>query len=797
MTENPHSPQLTATTRAALDSLRRKIRGYVWLEGLAGVVIWLGAAFWIELGIDWFFEPPAVARGLLLALVGGVLAVIVYRLIGRRAFVRMSDRSMAMLLERKFPQFQETLLTSVELTERRPAAEECNALMLDRTCRLADDAVPRVRVAEVLNRAPLRRGVMAAGLLAASVAYFVLVHPGGFGTWARRSLLMSAELWPRQTRLVVEGFDAGAVKVARGADLDVVVKADLTKPVVPQTVEIRYRTEEGARGRATMSREGRVDRARDRYQEFSHTFRGVLTPITFDVVGGDDAVRGLKVEVVDSPTIVDMELECEYPAYMGRARRTVPVSGPMLIPAGTRVTVHARANKELVQVTVQSALEDSAKEGQGVGGGGGRRDWSGRRSTAGQASSGTRPAQPDVGEAGSGAGSEDRAGRNGMAQVIDVAGTGDRRGFTWEIGTLDGDDTLLFRLLDADDIRSREPVRLSLACLADEAPKLALRLSGIGPAITAAARLPAMGHVTDDYGVGRTWFEYAIDGQKAQSRPISAPSGNVTDVEMNEAFEVGELKLKAGQKLALAVKASDRCDVGGKANVGTSEPWLLDVVTPEQLRAMLESRELVLRQRFESILEEVTQTRDSLGRIEFAAEAAQPTGAGAEPGDRAKANGESPEQALGLRSLRVERAVQNSRKDRHEVLGVAEAFEDIHEELVNNRIDTTELRMRLADGIIGPLKQIADRDFPELDRRLNELAGRLADAKTGVASRDAARQQCDAILSSMRQVLGKMLELEDFNEAVELLRAIIASQEKLNTQTKSRHKETLRDLLEK
>ncbi len=49
----------------------------------------------------------------------------------------------------------------------------------------------------------------------------------------------------------------------------------------------------------------------------------------------------------------------------------------------------------------------------------------------------------------------------------------------------------------------------------------------------------------------------------------------------------------------------------------------------------------------------------------------------------------------------------------------------------------------------------------------------------------------------MRQVLGRMIELEDFNEAVELLRSIIQAQEKLHEQTQKRHKQKLRDLLEK
>ena len=76
--------------------------------------------------------------------------------------------------------------------------------------------------------------------------------PHAFGTWTRRSLALSQELWPRRTRLTVEGFENGTAKVARGADLHLVVKADTQMPLVPRVVHVRYRTEGGARVRLSF-----------------------------------------------------------------------------------------------------------------------------------------------------------------------------------------------------------------------------------------------------------------------------------------------------------------------------------------------------------------------------------------------------------------------------------------------------------------------------------------------------------------------------------------------------------------
>jgi hypothetical protein len=42
-----------------------------------------------------------------------------------------------------------------------------------------------------------------------------------------------------------------------------------------------------------------------------------------------------------------------------------------------------------------------------------------------------------------------------------------------------------------------------------------------------------------------------------------------------------------------------------------------------------------------------------------------------------------------------------------------------------------------------------------------------------------------------------MIELEDFNEAVELLKSILRAEQSLHDETKRRHKEKLRELREK
>jgi hypothetical protein len=832
--QNSHDRPIHApAVETRLGMLRVCIRLYVCLEGCAAAVAWLGAAFWLTLAADWFFEPPPAVRAVVLAAVAAILAIVVVRLIVRRIFVPITDANAAMVLERRFPHLNDSLLTSVVLGDRFRSAsvspafveaggtpalrsggdlgggtavlqDDLNHEMLAQTYREAAERIGQVGLWRVFNPRPLYLHGSAAALLSISVALFAILFFSEFGVWARRTLAMSDVAWPRNTRLEVMGFENNSRKVARGSDFEVVVRADATMPRVPETVEIRYRTEGGGRGRATMDRRGAARGPEDGYQEYTYTFRGVLADVCFDVLGGDDRKVGYRIEAVDSPTISQMEVACELPSYIGRKQPRQPVTGVMQIPMGSRVTVLAgQANKDIVGVRVNSIVGD----------------------------------------------------RVGPAMLLDTQElAADRRGFSCRLDPLTTDTTLLFTLTDSDGIESRDPLRLTLVAAPDQPPQLAVQLEGIGTAITPTARVAVSGQISDDYGIGRIWFERAIDQQQRHAHPLADLRHPPAVYNLSGAgLDVRELGLKPGQKLLVSVKAADLCDLGHGPNTASTETWLLDVVTPDQLRAILAARELVLRQRFEQMIREMSDTRDLLARMEFV-ERGRGTGdggwgaessnlkssnlkssnlksanlksanlksanlksanlksanhsgpqansvakgdgkrSGVEPGDEDLAD--SPARRREMRFLRVQGALTNCHKGAPEVKGVAESFDDIYKQFVNNRIDTAELKDRLKGNIAEPLHRIVETMFPDLNRGIEELQTALDDRDRAPALRDGAQQQAQAILLAMQKVRDHMIELEDFNEAVELLRNIVDMQKKLHEETQERHNEKIRDLL--
>ena len=360
-------------------------------------------------------------------------------------------------------------------------------------------------------------------------------------------------------------------------------------------------------------------------------------------------------------------------------------------------------------------------------------------------------------------------------------GSASAEDFEYRIERLDADRTLRFTLSDTDGITKANAAQLSLVALPDTAPQINIRLLGIGSAITPQARIPLGGELRDDYGVARAWIEHRVGEDEPVETPFTRSfNPPLTETKVDEALDIAPLGLKPGQKLSLSTRAADALQLPDQSipNVGQGERFALDVVTPEALRAILEGRELNLRQRFEQTIAEVTETRAQIASLDEVMPSA----------DEAEL---PPERRQERARLRVERGGQNSQKNAEETEGVALSFEDIRAELVNNRIDTEELKIRLQDQIADPLHRIARERFPALAERFKRLDATLTDPVARAESRKLALAELDQLLDEMNRVKDKMIELETFNEVLELLRDIIAQQQRLNEETKKLNKGNL------
>ena len=776
-TDSSPSEKFPRNVRATLEKLRTRIRVYVWLEGIAAVLVALGIAFWIGLFLDWYFEPTKQIRIGMIVFVAVVLCWVIYRFILRRAFAKIADRSLALLMERKFEGLHDSLLTSVELADFK-AINETEQGLLDKTAEAAESGVANIRLSKLFNFKPLFALSSIAILLIGSVVTFGILSQDAFGFWMKR-IGLAEELWPRAVDIEVDGFptDSEGIRtefIAKDDEFVMTVRASLRDgKIAPKKVTVRTKAEDGTRGRDEMVQIGNAEIGLADNQEFKYTFRNVSGNLTLTLIGGDDRIHNLKLNIVDRPRLISMKLHCKYPTYMNKSPETLDVTGAMQIPIGTEITITGESTKPLLEARLLGDKSD-------------------------------------------------------QDNVLLFSDEEESKSITFHIPALQQDRLLLFSLKDREGITTRQPIRLSIACIQDPPPEIAVRLNGIGSAITPDARIPFSGVINDPrYGVNRAWFEYHIsDGQpleavfasdlpSQQELPVKHSLDMRTlDPETKERY----LKLKPGQKLSVSVHASDLFDLENKPHVGSSSVYSLEVVTPDKLQALLERRELSLRQRFETLLEKTHDTRRLLTRIEFAkkketaivketavktdtenSEKSEVKDAEAkEIDDSTKAPEKEDPRVWERRSLRVASSAQNMAQIAQETLGVAESFDQIQAELVNNRVDTEDMMLRLRDAISEPLKEIALKKIPALEKQLQSVQKSLAnkDEKLSPENVEKSIEKIDDVLVAMQQVLDKMVELESYNEVLDLIRKIIEDQDKLNKKTKQQQKERLRGLLD-
>ena len=700
------------TVARLLSVVRRRAGRWIVIEAVALAGLAAAAAFWGSLAVDRMLEPPAWVR---VAMVLGGLAGLLW--IARRKLIdrlrtRLSTRSLALLVERHHPFFRESLVTAVELGLEGTVPADRDRVdpgMLAQTAAEAAAGVPGVRVADLFRGRELASLLLSGVLAGATIAACALISPDTASLWLRRVVLLDDTPWPRRSRLIAADFPEGVRVVARGSDVDVVVAAD-TSMVVPDVVDMRWQRA----GASRSARMGRRGGAAGGQQLFGHVLESVTDDLVFSVRGGDARLDGLRLEVVDPPALASLTIDYRLPEYLGGGERRAAASGIVQVPQGSTVNIVCRSTKPLRAATL----------------------------------------------------SETVAGEPVSLAAFDTPGAGEATSIEATLSTISGEHAISVSLLDTDGIANTQPIGFLLSARPDEPPQVAMQLQGISTAVTTAARVPLVGRVSDDHALAAITVDLERERSDASPRletlPVPRCRGGEPLVEFGddapEVVDLAAIEPAVGDTLRLWVTAHDTAGLAEGPHVTAGDAWTLTVVTAAELAAMLEARELLLRRRFESVLANLTEARDTLE----AADQPLPARLGQAA---ARAAGETGE--------------------------IAEGFAAIHLEFDNNGLLTAELDTRLLSQIALPLAALAAEDLPTL----------VAQTRTPLAADDVAGRgqlvaRADAVLRQMRAVLDRMMELETFNEVVDLLRSTISAQEEIRQETRDIQKERARALLE-
>ena len=116
-------------------------------------------------------------------------------------------------------------------------------------------------------------------------------------------------------------------------------------------------------------------------------------------------------------------------------------------------------------------------------------------------------------------------------------------------------------------------------------------------------------------------------------------------------------------------------------------------------------------------------------------------------------------------------------------------------QLINNRVDTEDHKNRLFEKISDPLRHICEVEFPSLDLSLSQLESNIGSESLENESAANSLQQADIVLLQLNDVLDNMLELETYNELIDLIRDLINDQEQIGEKTIQERKKQVLDLL--
>lgn len=768
-----------------LQVLRAKSKGYALLSGLLILVVAIIVVYWLTTGLDsaWFaLQKLELPRSFRIALSGVLiigLAWLAIRCLILPGLRRISDTDMALLVERRFPSFQDRLITVVESQKQYPESGKHVESMLARTANQAQSMLKTVSLQDIFNTRPLVKQGWIAGLLGLSVLIHAWMSPGAISRWWNAFIECEETYHLRTTQLdFVVLANPGERRIAflnedteplyrhaKGSDFQLLIevpnqsdsKADPW--VIPDRVRIDVNRADGTSSRSYVSR------------STDDTFRFILTrlqeDISIEVLGGDYRTPvPLQIQSVSPPALDELSAVCEYPQYTGwnaeRGPNVEVSSSELALPIGTRFQLSGSSSKKLQSIRIVS--DEFEIEGNAT---------SGRLTSRNESNIATQDLPPIV--------SEDGLSFQVVFNIRSQASDDDTIEPTEsDVVDLAPNSSLKFFLHDEDDIMTSTPDSLRISGIPDKAPVIDVRQQGVTNAITRRAIIPLTGRVVDDYGVASAGLRFLVDDESEwRKRALRSGFRPGLEFELTESgndreyFAVQPLDLSEGQTLAVTVVATDDCNLP-KANETQAEPMVFRIVSNEELLSLMYSQELALRRRFEEVITKLEQIEnDLIFHTDIATRLDQESGT-------------DDQKSADVASLNrcAESSGNTLRRQKNELDAINKSFQEIAQQLINNAIPPKQLADNMQIQIIQPLQEVSDTAITKADRSLSRF--RVAAGK-GLSTADLipdAQQDVRAIIDELKTILDQVRDMAEFHEALSDLKSMLEDQKRLMEETR-------------
>lgn len=334
---------------------------------LFGILLLLAAVF--ALGIFAFFLSsvfvlPTFIRIIYLGLFFLFISVLVSYFLLRVLIYKPSLESLALKVEKKYPQLKNRLIASLQLFDKlkkNPFGYSTD--MIEAVVKQADEISSRLDFKKVVDKNPLKKvSKITVGLVLIFIM-FAFVFPGSFNFcfYVFSHPLTEIEI-PQKFNFIVF---PGDLVVSKFSDVKIKIKTEGEKK--PEKIKLIWRNEggswnkedlrvkgQGSSGKGQDARvkgqdaRGKIQDASSKDYDFNYTFKEVKRSFYYYVKAEDIKSQEYRITVVDKPRVIGLKLLFDYPSYTGLQDVVLDENdGNITAIFGTKVKIEAKANKKL------------------------------------------------------------------------------------------------------------------------------------------------------------------------------------------------------------------------------------------------------------------------------------------------------------------------------------------------------------------------------------------------------------------------------------------------------------------
>ncbi len=347
---------IESNLKQRLQALRGTLKKAIALNGLGRLIVALTGCFLLALFLDYFIfrwdRPINTAfRVLMLLSVLGTLGWIAYYKLIAPLSVPLDTDDMALAVEKEFPNLNDSLISTMQLTRMLADDENVSTPMVDEVARQAHQATAALDFNNVVKFQRIKPVLVSSGIaLAAFVLLLAFLPHAKIALW-RLANPFSNVKYPVATHVHIKGGPEEIVW-PRGESLKIVAEVSGSLPNIAY-IHFDHGSGFGAKEPITTVRTIPDLLYNKSTKEFEFEYNPVNANFKFEVIAGDDQSSPRSVRAVDRPRMENIDVVYKYPAYISDTPSEPKRDTTIIGVAGTTATITVMANKALKEAQLK------------------------------------------------------------------------------------------------------------------------------------------------------------------------------------------------------------------------------------------------------------------------------------------------------------------------------------------------------------------------------------------------------------------------------------------------------------